>query len=134
MDPVILVFIILLATILISRFVLVKGLSLLNENEQSKVVSVFSNYRIWNFVALIGFAAIYFLIIKFQSQNYLMLAYIYLGIVVAALYLSTNQSVQKFKSNKFNPAFIRYFIASNVIRGVGIAVFFMVIMLSLIHI
>lgn len=128
MDPVIFAFALLLGTVMISRLILVKGLSVLNEREQSKVVDVFSKYRIWNLIGIIGFAAIYFLIIKFQSINYLMLAYIYLGVVITALYLSTSKSIQQFKANKFNPTFVKYFIASNVVRGIGIAAFFIFIM------
>ena len=128
MDPVIIAFALLLGTIMISRLVLIKGLGVLSEREQGKVVHIFSKYRIWNLVAMVGFAAVYFLIIKFQSVNYLMLAYIYLGIVITALFLSTSKSIEQFKSNKFNPTFVKYFIASNLVRGFGVTIFFIFIM------
>jgi hypothetical protein len=128
MDPVIIAFALLLGTIMISRFILIKGLGLLDSNEQSKVVVIFSKHRIWNLVAMLGFAAVYFLMITFQSDNYLILAYIYLGIVIAALFLSTSNTIQQFKKYKFNTKFIQYFTASNIVRGFGVTLFFVFIL------
>jgi hypothetical protein len=128
MDPVIIAFALLLGTVLISRLLLIKGLGLLNTNEQSKVTLIFSKHRIWNLVAMLGFAAVYFLLITFQSANYLMLAYIYLGIIMAALFLSSGKTIQQFKKSHLNSTFIQYFTASNIVRGIGIMLFFVFIL------
>jgi hypothetical protein len=128
MDPVIIAFALLLGTVLISRLLLIKGLGLLNSSEQSKVTVMFSKNRIWNLVVMLGFAALYYLLITFQSADYLMLAYIYLGIIMAALFLSTGKTIQQFKKFHFNATFIRYFAASNIVRGIGIMLFFVFIL------
>ena len=66
MDPVIIAFALLLGTIMISRLVLIKGLGVLSEREQGKVVHIFSKYRIWNLVAMVGFAAV----LIFMAMSY----------------------------------------------------------------
>jgi len=128
MDPVIISFILLFITVTASRIIAIRGMALLKRKEQQQLMDVFKTYRLWNLVAMFGFAIATLGLMNYSPANKLVLAYSFFIAVMILLSVIAYKSVQELRGFNFNEKYIKTFIISNVVRATGIGVFFVYIL------
>jgi hypothetical protein len=123
MDKFIVPFLILLLSVFISRTLLDKANTKLDQDKKAALIDLFSGRRIWSFAWLMLIIVSFFLCMKFQWIDRFWSFTLYFIALFIYLFVNAYLTFVKLKSNGFPVFYINAYLWSTSIRAFGLVLF-----------
>ena len=126
-DNMMIGFLFLFLTILISRILNERATKKLTQEKKAELIDLFSQNRIYGLIIIISILALYFLVIKMNFFEVHLAFGIYTGLIVLFLIVTTFLAFRKLRSNGFPIDYINSFLITTAIKFIGIVVFLLLL-------